>query len=404
MWRRSCRSSPRCGSWPTHVDDCATFTPVAGTSRPRFVRRAWIGPLRTTPGFRSCVRPSLRGSGKSPPMAASSWPAVISGPQSCRTRRSRYSWMPRPRSEPRVGQYNVRRPTRARRIRSWPTFGVATPSIPTARLPRFVPHRTRSSATPMATVSRRRLGPSSARSERPPGGRRRLRLEEMAVGGKKLPFFPRATGAILRVAAACTTRVTVEGLENIPQSGPVLIICNHCSNADGMLLLAYVAPALGRPMGWLGKAEALRWPLFGWGMRQNGVFGVRRGSGDLEAFKLAKSVLDKGGVLTIFPEGTRSPSGAMQEAKEGASVLAVRSGAPILPIAIVGSQRFWAKGARLPRPGRWMSVRVGETFTLALPKGGDRHESLRLATVELMRHIAALLPPEQRGVYADSVK
>jgi len=224
------------------------------------------------------------------------------------------------------------------------------------------------------------------------------------VGGKKLPFFPRATGAILRVAAACTTRVTVEGLENIPQSGPVLIICNHCSNADGMLLLAYIVPALGRQMGWLGKAEAMGWPIVGWGLRHNGVFGVRRGAGDLEAFKLAKGVLDAGGVLTIFPEGTRSPKGAMQEAKEGATVLAVRSGAPILPIAIVGSQRFWAKGARLPRPGRRMIVRVGETFKLSIPKGGDRHESLRLATAELMSHIAALLPPEQRGVYADAVE
>src|SRR5664280_2761754 len=113
---------------------------------------------------------------------------------------------------------------------------------------------------------------------------------------------------------------------------------------------------------------------------------------------------DEEGILAIFPEGTRSPSGAMQEAKEGAGVLAARSGAPILPIAIIGSQRFWAKGARLPRPGRRMIVRVGETFKLSIPKGGDRHESLRLATVEMMGHVAALLPPEQRGVYADAVK
>jgi 1-acyl-sn-glycerol-3-phosphate acyltransferase len=196
--------------------------------------------------------------------------------------------------------------------------------------------------------------------------------------------------------------VTVEGLDHIPKSGPLLIICNHSSNADGLLLLAYIVPALGRPMGWLGKAEAMRWPVVGWGLRHNGVFGVRRGAGDLEAFKLAKSVLDEQGVLTIFPEGTRSPSGALQAAKEGASVLAVRSGAPILPIAIVGSQRFWAKGKRFPRLGRRMTVRVGETFTLSMAKGGDRHESLRLATVELMSHIAALLPPEQRGVYASA--
>jgi 1-acyl-sn-glycerol-3-phosphate acyltransferase len=223
------------------------------------------------------------------------------------------------------------------------------------------------------------------------------------MAGRVLPFFPRVNGAILRIVAACLARVRVEGLENIPTEGPLLVICNHASNADGGLLIAYVVPRMGRPMRWLGKEEALRWPLFGWWMRQNGVFGVRRGAGDLEAFRLAKSVLDEGGVLTIFPEGTRSPDGTLGPAKEGATVLAVRSGAPILPIAIIGSQRFWPRGKLLPRPRRRMTVRVGETFTLTIPKGGDRHESLRLATVELMRHLAELLPEEQRGVYAAAV-
>lgn len=221
------------------------------------------------------------------------------------------------------------------------------------------------------------------------------------MGDKPLPLFSRFSGAVLRVAAALLARVTVEGLEHLPAEGPVLVICNHASNADGMLLMAFVVPAMKRPMGWLGKEEALRWPLFGWGMRQNGVFGVRRGAGDLEAFKVAKKVLDDGGVLTIFPEGTRSPTGALQEAKAGATVLAIRSGAPILPIAIVGSHRFWPKGRLLPRPRRRMKVRVGESFTLTMPKSGDRHEALRAATVELMRHVAQLLPPDQQGVYAD---
>ena len=216
---------------------------------------------------------------------------------------------------------------------------------------------------------------------------------------RKLPLFPRFSGACLRLMAALLSRTSVEGLDNIPESGPVLVICNHSSNADGMLLMGFVVPRMGRPMTWLGKEEAVKWPVFGWAMRQNGVVGVRRGAGDLEAFKLAKSVLDGGGVLTIFPEGTRSPTGAMQEAKEGATVLAVRSGVPILPLAIVGSQRFWPKGKRLPHFGRSMTVRVGEPFSLTMQKGQDRHESLRLATVEMMEHIAALLPPEQRGVY-----
>jgi 1-acyl-sn-glycerol-3-phosphate acyltransferase len=226
---------------------------------------------------------------------------------------------------------------------------------------------------------------------------------EVPVAGRTLPFFPRLTGGFLRFAFALLARVKVEGLENIPESGSLLAICNHCSNADGMLLMGYVVPGMGRPMGWLGKEEAMRWPFAGWAMRQNGVMGVRRGAGDLEAFKQAKGVLDKGGILTIFPEGTRSPSGAMQEVKEGATVLAVRSGAPILPIAIVGSQRFWPKGKLLPRPGRRMTVRVGETFTLTMAKGGDRQEAMRHATAEMMRHVAEMLPPEQRGVYAGTV-
>ena len=223
------------------------------------------------------------------------------------------------------------------------------------------------------------------------------------VAARKLPLFSRFTGACLRLAAFCFARVKVEGLDRIPESGPLLVICNHCSNADGMLLMAFVVPAMGRPMRWLGKEEALRWPFFGWGMRQNGVMGVRRGAGDLEAFKMAKGVLDEGGVLTIFPEGTRSPTGALQAVKEGATVLAVRSGAPILPIAIAGSQRFWPKGKLLPRPRRQMTVRVGETFTLSMPKGDDRHESLRAATAEMMRHVAELLPEDQRGVYSGTV-
>jgi 1-acyl-sn-glycerol-3-phosphate acyltransferase len=216
---------------------------------------------------------------------------------------------------------------------------------------------------------------------------------------EKLPPLPRASGAILRVIFGLVTRVRVEGLDNIPKSGPVLVIINHCSNVDGMLMIAYVIPRFGRRFAWPGKAEALGWPVVGFAMKQNGVFGVRRGAGDLESFKIARQVLDDGRVLAIVPEGTRSRTGALQEAKEGATVLAARSGAPILPIAIAGSHRFWPRG-KLPRPFRGMRVRIGEPFTLAMPHTGDRHADLRLATAELMDHIAQLLPPQQRGVYA----
>jgi 1-acyl-sn-glycerol-3-phosphate acyltransferase len=219
--------------------------------------------------------------------------------------------------------------------------------------------------------------------------------------GKGLPFFPRFTAVVFRSILMLVTRVKVEGRENIPAAGPVLVICNHTSNVDGPALLAYFVPAMGRRAAWLGKEEALRWPVIGRAIRANGVIGIRRGAGDLEAFRLVKQKLDEGGPLVIFPEGTRSKDGALQAAKEGATVLALRSGAPILPIAIVGSHRFWPKG-KLPRPFRGMKIRIGPVFRLAVDRGGDRHEATRAATAELMGHIAELLPPEQQGVYAET--
>jgi 1-acyl-sn-glycerol-3-phosphate acyltransferase len=167
-------------------------------------------------------------------------------------------------------------------------------------------------------------------------------------------------------------------------------------------MMAYVVPRLGRPMRWLGKEEALRWPFFGWVMRSNGVFAVKRGGSDVEAFHLARKVLSEGGALAIFPEGTRSRDGALQAAHEGASVLAIRGGAPILPIGIAGSHRFWPRGGFV-RPGRRMKLTVGPVFRLEAPALADRHEATRRSTVELMRHIAELLPEGQRGVYAMTV-
>ncbi len=218
-----------------------------------------------------------------------------------------------------------------------------------------------------------------------------------------IPFFARLTSGFLRLVARCVARIRVEGLEHIPGEGPLLVVCNHASNADGMLLLAFVQPTLGRPFNWPGKEEALRWPFFGWAMRHNGVFGIRRGAGDLEAFRTARKVLDDGRVLAIFPEGTRSPTGALQQAKEGAALLALRSGAPVLPIAIEGSGGFWPRGRLIPRIGRRMVVRVGEPFSALEMPGANRQLALKAASEVLMAHVAMLLPEEQRGVYADSV-
>ena len=85
-------------------------------------------------------------------------------------------------------------------------------------------------------------------------------------------------------------------------------------------------------------------------------------------------ILDEGHVLFVFPEGTRSPDGSLQEARDGVAVLALRTGAPIVPIGIAGSNRVWPKGQKLPHPGGHVTVRVGEPFRPAdlLPAGTDR--------------------------------
>lgn len=220
--------------------------------------------------------------------------------------------------------------------------------------------------------------------------------------GRGVPLVPSATGFIARFVMAPLSHVRVEGRENVPRSGPLLIVCNHASNGDGAVLVGYLEPALGRAMSWLGKEEAMRWPIGGWLLRQNGVIGVRRGAGDLEAFRTAAKVLEEGRVLIVFPEGTRSPDGKLQQAKEGATVLAVRTGAPILPVAISGSHRFWPRGRLLPGFSRGMKLHIGPVFHLTLDRTADRHDAARLATVELMRHIAELLPEDQRGVYGET--
>lgn len=216
------------------------------------------------------------------------------------------------------------------------------------------------------------------------------------------PFIS-GTALVARIALRCLTRVRVEGaLDRIPAEGPLIIAGNHLSNADGVLVGGWLTPALGRRIHWLGKREIVEWPILGRLARAGSVHPVDRGTADVEAFRLAQRILEEGHVLLVFPEGTRSPDGAMQEAKDGLAILALRSGAPILPVGLSGTDRFWPKG-RFLRPGGRIVLRVGEPFRLAevLPADLDRRTAKRLATEVVMTRIAALVDPRHRGGYGD---
>jgi len=205
-----------------------------------------------------------------------------------------------------------------------------------------------------------------------------------------------------RIIARSITRVRIEGeLDEIPREGPVILAANHISNADAVILGAWLTKSLGRRIHWLGKKEMFDWPVVGYVARNGGIHPVDRGAADVDAFRTAERVLREGHVLMIFPEGTRSPTGELQKPKDGLAMLALRTGAPIVPIGISNTDRVWPKGKLLPRPGRHATMRVGHAFRLAdeLPAGQDRRSAKTAATDLIMHRIAALLDPRHRGTY-----
>ena len=206
-----------------------------------------------------------------------------------------------------------------------------------------------------------------------------------------------------RLIGRSITRVRVEGdLGAIPREGPVILAANHISNADPVLVGAWLTPRLARRIHWLGKKEMFDWPIVGFVARNGGIVPVDRGAADVDAFRMASRVLEAGEVLMVFPEGTRSPTAELQPPKDGLAMLALRSGATIVPIGISNTDRFWPKGRPIPRPGGHVTMRVGEPFKIAdlLPPELDRKSAKRLATTLVMRRIAALLDPRHRGQYA----
>jgi 1-acyl-sn-glycerol-3-phosphate acyltransferase len=229
-----------------------------------------------------------------------------------------------------------------------------------------------------------------------------LIAEEQLLESRITPLI-RTVAFGARLISRSITRVRVEGdLAAIPREGPVILAANHISNADPVLVGAWLTPALGRRIHWLGKKEMFDWPVVGWVARNGGVLPVDRGAADVEAFRMASRVLEAGQVLVIFPEGTRSPTGELQQPKDGLAMLALRTGATVVPIGISNTDRVWPKGRKIPRLGGHATMRIGEPFKLAdlLPPGVDRKSAKRLATTLIMRRIAALLDPRHRGPYA----
>jgi 1-acyl-sn-glycerol-3-phosphate acyltransferase len=191
----------------------------------------------------------------------------------------------------------------------------------------------------------------------------------------------------------------VEGLEHVPASGAYIVVGNHNSNLDPPFIGAAIGRHTRRAIHFMAKEEIRHWPLIGWLARGSGVFFVRRGEGDRAAQRIALEHLAAGRPIGIFPEGTRARDGVLREPKAGVALLAMRSGAPLVPVGITGSGKIFPGRSRWPHRTK-VSIRIGRPFHLPhQPEGRLDRELLADGTERIMREIAALLPERQRGRY-----
>jgi len=196
-------------------------------------------------------------------------------------------------------------------------------------------------------------------------------------------------------------RPWTEGLEHIPKRGPAILASNHLSFLDHFFLPAYVQ----RPIFFLGKSDYFS----GWKrhfFEGVGVMPVARQGGDAGEASLAKGqeILDSGRLLGIYPEGTRSPDGRLYRGKTGPVRLALRTGAPVLPVAMIGMFEVLPPGAKLPKIRR-VGVRIGQPLDFSRYRGRDTDRFvLRSATDELMYELMILSGQEYVDEYAAKVK
>ena len=178
-------------------------------------------------------------------------------------------------------------------------------------------------------------------------------------------------------------RGRTRGNGHVPMDGPLVVVANHGSHLDPPLL----GHALGRPVAFMAKAELFSIPLLGSVIRACGAYPVKRGASDREAIRTATARLQEGWAIGVFLDGTRQENGRVNQPMPGAALLAARSGAALLPVAILNSHRALGVGRSRPRLVR-LEMRIG----IPVPAPSSRRKpELEATTRELQQRINALL-------------
>ena len=209
-----------------------------------------------------------------------------------------------------------------------------------------------------------------------------------------MTLFYQAGRGLAQFCFTAFGRWEVVGRELAPPRGPLIVVANHLSYADPPLLVA----SLARPLNFVGKRELFANPIMGFLLREFGVYPLDRAGMTVDALRQTLRLLAQDHAVVLFPEGHRSPDHTMKEGMAGAAYLAIKSQAPILPVGITGTEKIpsW----RIPIPLCHFKVNIGQLFTPPTLEGTPSRAVVESIRDMIMFRIAALLPPEYRGVYA----
>ena len=194
---------------------------------------------------------------------------------------------------------------------------------------------------------------------------------------------------VIRLGARLYFRIRFEGTEHIPAAGPLLIVPNHVTYSDPVL----VSIPVRRPVHYMAWNALFHIPGLAWLIRRLRAFPVELESADPRATREAVRLLQSGAAVMIFPEGGRSLDGRLGRFKPGAFRLACSLGVPLLPVTIVGGHESWPPGRVLPRPGR-LTITY---HPVVLPQAdGDVKAAARRMAVDVRRVVASALPAHQQ--------
>ncbi|SEO40115.1 1-acyl-sn-glycerol-3-phosphate acyltransferase [Actinacidiphila rubida] len=212
---------------------------------------------------------------------------------------------------------------------------------------------------------------------------------------------------VLGVLMRVLYRPVVEGLDSIPGEGPVILAGNHVTFIDSMFLSLVVE----RQVYFIGKDEyvtgkGVKGRLMAWFFTTCGMIPVDRdgGHGGVAALMTGRRVLDEGRIFGIYPEGTRSPDGRLYRGRTGIARLTLMTGAPVVPFAMVGTDKVQPGGKGMPRIAP-VTIRFGRPLDFSRYEGMDRDRYvLRAVTDEVMSHVMNLSGQEYVDIYATKAK